>query len=63
LDKLDPALGYYDGELRFWLGWRKKSPAIMPPLRKVGARRAANWNLFSKGSRENFIVIGDLCAD
>ena len=53
LAKPDPALGFYNGELRFWL-WlgRKRSPAIMRPPRKVGDRRAANWNLSSKNSRK-----------
>ncbi len=34
-----------------WAG-RKKSPATMPQPRKVGDRRAANWNRFSKNSRK-----------
>ena len=45
LAKPDPTLGYFNGELRFWLGWAQKSQAIMPAPRKVGNRRAANWNL------------------
>ena len=32
----------------------------MPPPRKVGSRRAANWNLFSKNSRKIIYLIGDL---
>jgi hypothetical protein len=48
LAKPDPALGYHNGELRFWLGWAKMSPAIMPPPRKAGDRRAANWNFSSR---------------
>ena len=52
LAKPDPAMGYINGELRFWLGWGKKSPAITPPPKKVGDRRAANWNLSSKNSRK-----------
>ena len=32
----------------------------MPPPRKVGDRRAANWNLFSKNSRKIICLIGDL---
>jgi hypothetical protein len=41
LIKFDPALGYINGELRFWLGWAQKSLAKMRP-RKLGDRRAAN---------------------
>ena len=51
LAKPDPAFGYINGELRFWLGWAQKWPAIMLPPRKLGARRAASWNLLSKNSR------------
>ena len=32
----------------------------MPPPRKVGDRRAANWNLSSKNSRTITTLIGDL---
>ena len=32
----------------------------MPPPRKVGDRRAANWNLSSKNSRKITALIGDL---
>ena len=32
----------------------------MPPPRKVGDRRAANWNLSSKNSRKILVFIGDL---
>ena len=32
----------------------------MPPPRKVGDRRGANWNLFSKNSRKILRLIGDL---
>ena len=32
----------------------------MPPPRKVGDRRAANWNLSSKNSRKIIQLIGDL---
>ena len=32
----------------------------MPPPRKVGDRRAANWNLSSKNSRKIIVLIGDL---
>jgi hypothetical protein len=52
LAKPDPALGFYNGELRFWLAGRRKLLAIIPPPWKVGDRRGANWNLSSKTSRK-----------
>jgi len=29
LAKPDPALGFYNGELRFWLGWVQEMAVIM----------------------------------
>src|SRR5207302_6383925 len=51
LAKPDPALGYLNGELRFWLAGRRKLPVTMLPPRKVGNKRAANWNLSSGNNR------------
>jgi hypothetical protein len=39
---------------------RKKSLVTIPPPGKPGDRRAANWNLFSKNSPENYFLIEDL---
>ena len=50
LAKPDPGLGFYVGELRFWLGWAQESPATILRPRKVGDKDAASWNLFSKNS-------------
>jgi hypothetical protein len=52
LAKPDPALGFVNGELRFYLGWAQEVGGTMPPSRKAGDRRAANWKLFSKNSRK-----------
>ena len=40
----DPALGYFNGELRFWLGWAQEIAGDQTRPRKAGDRRAANWN-------------------
>ena len=40
LAKPDPALGYLNGELRFWLGWAQDSRATNWAPRKVGDTRA-----------------------
>jgi tetratricopeptide (TPR) repeat protein len=60
LAKPDPALGYFIGELRFWLGWAQE----------VGGDHAAaqeSWRLarselepFLKEQPENYTLIGDL---
>jgi len=52
LAKPDPALGYINGEQRFWLGWAQEVAAIVMPPGKVGDRPAANWNLFSKNNHK-----------
>jgi len=48
----DPALGYLNGELRFWLGWAHEVAGDHAGPRKVGSTRAANWKLSSKNSRK-----------
>src|SRR5881398_3210179 len=48
LAKPDQALGYYNGELRFWLGWAQEVAGDKPRPAKVGVRLAPNWNLSSK---------------
>jgi len=50
LAKPDPALGYYNGELHFWLGWAQDVGGDLPLRRKLGDRRVANWNPFLKSS-------------
>ena len=51
LAKPDQALGYYNGELRFWLGWAQEVSRRSATLRaKVGVRLALSWNLSSKNN-------------
>ena len=61
LAKPDPALGFYQWRtaLLVRLGARSR-PVTMPPPRKVGDRRAANWSRFLKEQPENDELIGDL---
>src|SRR5437870_6554668 len=60
LAKPDQALGYYNGELRFWLGWAQEVAGD-----NVGA--GASWGQartelepFVKEQPENFVLMGDL---
>ena len=46
LAKPDPVLGFYNGELRFWLGWAQELAGPMLRRRKIGNARATNWKLF-----------------
>jgi hypothetical protein len=52
IPRLQEILAKPDPELRFWLGWAQEAAGDLPPLRKVGARPTANWNLRSKNSRK-----------
>src|SRR5262249_10957395 len=52
LAKPDPALGYHNGVLRFWLGWAQDVAGDHAAAPKAGAKRAATWNLSSRSSRK-----------
>jgi serine/threonine-protein kinase len=56
----DSTLGYFSGELHFWLGWAQEVSGDHALRRKLGGRRAANWNLSSMEQPENYLLIGDL---
>ena len=51
LAKPDPALGFLNGELRFWAGWAQEVAGDHAAARKLVGRRAANWNLSSKNNQ------------
>src|SRR5205814_4332366 len=42
LAKPDPALGYSNGELRFFLGWRRRLAGALAAPREVGRQGRAN---------------------
>jgi TolB-like protein/Tfp pilus assembly protein PilF len=60
LAKPDPALGYFNGELRFWLGWAQEVAGDHAAAQ--GSWRQARRELepFLKEQPENYILIGDL---
>jgi TolB-like protein/Flp pilus assembly protein TadD len=60
LDKPDPALGYYDGELRFWLGWAQEIASDHATAQESWRQARSELESFLKEQPENFIVIGDL---
>jgi hypothetical protein len=55
----DPALGFYKGELRSWLGWTQQIAGDPWLPRKVGDRRASA-RVLPEGATENHILLGDL---
>jgi tetratricopeptide (TPR) repeat protein len=60
LAKPDPALGYYDGELRFWLGWVEQIAGDRPAAQESWQEARTELQLFFKEQPENYNLLGDL---
>ena len=60
LAKADPALGYYNGELRFWLGWAQEVADDHSSAQKSWRLARSELELFLKEQPENYILLGDL---
>jgi TolB-like protein/Tfp pilus assembly protein PilF len=60
LAKPDPALGYYNGELRFWLGWGQEVGGDHAAAQETWRQTRSELEFFLKEQPENFVVIGDL---
>ena len=60
LAKPDQALGYYIGELRFWLGWAQQVAGDHEGARESWTQARTELEPFLKEQPENFILIGDL---
>jgi len=60
LAKPDPALGYYNGELRFWLGWAQEVGGDLPAADESWRQARSELESLLKEQPENFVVIGDL---
>jgi len=60
LAKPDPALGYYNGELRFWLGWAQEVGGDHAAAQETWRQARSELESFLKEQPENFVVIGDL---
>ena len=60
LAKPDPALGYYNGELRFWLGWAQDVAGDHAAAQETWRQARSELESFLKEQPENFVVIGDL---
>jgi serine/threonine-protein kinase len=56
----DQALGYYNGELRFWLGWAQEVAGDHTAARESWSQARSELELFLKEQPENFILMGDL---
>ncbi|HWY39437.1 MAG TPA: protein kinase [Chthoniobacterales bacterium] len=60
LAKPDPALGYFNGELRFWLGWAQEVAGDHAAAQKSWRQARSELELFLKEQPENPALIGDL---
>ena len=60
LSKPDPALGYNNGELRFYLGWAQKLAGDETAARATWQQAREELEPFLKEQPENYFVLGDL---
>jgi serine/threonine-protein kinase len=60
LAKPDPALGYYNGELRFWLGWAQEVAEDHSAAQQTWRQARSELEPLLQEQPENFALIGDL---
>jgi TolB-like protein/class 3 adenylate cyclase/Tfp pilus assembly protein PilF len=60
LAKPDPALGYINGELRFWLGWAQEVASDEASAQESWRQARSELESFLKEQPENYRLIGDL---
>jgi TolB-like protein/Tfp pilus assembly protein PilF len=60
LAKPDPALGYYNGELRFWLGWAQEVAGDHSAAQQTWRQARSELEPLLQEQPENFALIGDL---
>jgi hypothetical protein len=56
----DPALGYNNGELRFWLGWAQEVDGDHAAAEESWRQSRSELEPFLKEQPDNYILIGDL---
>jgi serine/threonine-protein kinase len=60
LAKPDPALGYHNGELRFWLGWAHEVAGDHRSARESWQDARSELEPFAKEQPDNYLLIGYL---
>jgi len=60
LAKPDPALGYINGELRFWLGWAQEVAGDHTAAQESWRQAWSELEPFLKEQPENYVLLGDL---
>jgi TolB-like protein/class 3 adenylate cyclase len=56
----DPALGFYNGELRFWLGWAQEVGGDSAAAQETWRQARSEMEPFLKEQPDNYGLIGDL---
>src|SRR6266702_4066145 len=62
LAKPDPALGYLNGELRFWLGWAQEVAGDHAAAQESWKQARSELEPFLRQQPENWVLIGDLAV-
>jgi serine/threonine protein kinase/Tfp pilus assembly protein PilF len=60
LAKPDPAVGYLNGELRFWLGWAQNMASDRGAAMESWRQARSDLESFLEEQPENYLLIGDL---
>jgi serine/threonine-protein kinase len=60
LAKPDPALGYNNGELRFWLGWAQEIAGDRAAAQGSWRQARSDLDFFLKEQPQNYQLMGDL---
>jgi len=60
LSRPDPVLGYFNGELRLWLGWAQEVAGDHVGARESWRQARSEMEPFLKEQPQNFTLIGDL---
>ena len=60
LTKPDPALGYFNGQLRFWLGWAQEVGGDHASAKESWRQARSELEPFLQEQPENYVLIGDL---
>ena len=60
LAKPDPALGYNNGELRFWLGWAQEVAGDYVAAQETWRQARRELEPFLEEQPDNYVLIGDL---
>jgi TolB-like protein/Tfp pilus assembly protein PilF/class 3 adenylate cyclase len=60
LAKPDPAFGYFNGDLRFWLGWAQEVAGDHVAAQQSWRQARSELEPFLKEQPENYLLIGDL---